>query len=276
MGSTLGHLTMRYALKVVAGATLLFLAAQSRAQAVASDADDYINPDRPGIADGSNVIGGRHFQVETGLQQELRNGGHDRTRFIPTLLRFGIDESWELRAESNVYTWTKTNDASGTTRNDGASPASIGVKYHFLDSGGVQQPSVGAILRIFPASGSGNFRTHHVTGDFRLAADWDFAPEWSLNPNVGVAYYEDSLQRPFTAGLFAATLNYNPSKVLNLFIDTGMQSAESKHGKTSAIYDVGIAYIVGHDIQLDFSVGTGAAGVSPPHPFLSAGISERF
>ena len=42
------------------------------------------------------------------------------------------------------------------------------------------------------------------------------------------------------------------------------------------IYDAGVAYIVGHDIQLDLSVGTGAAGLTPPHPFVSAGISKRF
>jgi hypothetical protein len=254
----------------------LVVASTAFAQDIASDANDYINPDRPGIADGSNVIDGGHFQIESGIQQEERNGGHDRTRFAPTLLRLGLDENWELRAESNVYTWTKSNSSQGIVRNDGAAPASLGVKYHFMNSQGVEQPSLGAILRLFPASGSGDFQTHNVTGDFRLAADWDFAPDWSLNPNVGLARYEDSLQRLFTAGLFAMTLNYNPSKVLNFFVDTGVQSPEARHGKTAAIYDAGVAYIVGHEIQLDFSIGTGASGAAPPHPFVSAGISKRF
>jgi hypothetical protein len=193
----------------------------------------------------------------------------------PLCCVLGLDQNWELRMESNVYTWTKSNIAQGNQLREGASPTSIGVKYHFIESKDLEQPSVGAILRVFPASGSGGFRTHHATGDFRLAADWDFAPQWSLNPNIGVALYEDGLQRIFTAGLFAATLSYSPSKIVNVFVDTGVQSPETKYGKTSAIFDAGIAYIIGHDVQLDISVGVGGAGVTPPHPFLSAGISKR-
>jgi hypothetical protein len=106
--------------------------------------------------------------------------------------------------------------------------------------------------------------------------DWNFVDKWSLNPNVGVAVYEDDTKRSYAAGLFAATLNYNPSKILNFFVDTGLQYAEEKNGRASLIFDVGAAYIIGHDIQIDLSVGTGAAGTKPPHPFLAAGFSKRF
>jgi hypothetical protein len=93
---------------------------------------------------------------------------------------------------------------------------------------------------------------------------------------VGAGVYDDDANHVYTAGLVAATLNYNPSKVLNLFVDTGIQSPERKRGRTSIIYDAGIAYLINRDIQLDFSVGSGGAGKTPPHPFLSAGISKRF
>ena len=109
-----------------------------------------------------------------------------------------------------------------------------------------------------------------------MAADWNFAEKWSLNPNVGVGVYEDQTNRTYTAGLFAATLNFNPSKVLNFFVDTGIQSPEEKNGKTSVIVDAGTAFIIGHDIQLDLSVGTGVTGSTPPHPFIAAGFSKRF
>ena len=85
-----------------------------------------------------------------------------------------------------------------------------------------------------------------------------------LNPNVGVGVYDDDANHVYTAELVAATLNYNPSKVLNLFVDTGIQSPERKLGRTSIIYDAGIAYLINRDIQLDFSVGSGAAGKTPP------------
>ena len=249
------------------------------AWAQAADEDDYINPDRPGIADGSNVVGSGRFQIETGIQQEYRSrdGNKSRTLFLPTLLRIGIDKQFELRIESNAYTWLKSTDATaGTTHTEGAAPASVGLKYHFVDALDEKQPSVGAILRFFPRSGTRDFKTTRATGDFRLVADWDFLPEWSLNPNVGVGIYEDDAQRLYTAGLFATTLSYNPSKKLNFFIDTGVQSPETKHGSTAVVVDLGTAYIVGQNVQLDFSAGSRVEGKTSPRLFLSAGISKRF
>ena len=42
------------------------------AQAARAEDVDYINPDRPGLTDGSNVVGAGYFQIETGMQQEFR------------------------------------------------------------------------------------------------------------------------------------------------------------------------------------------------------------
>lgn len=254
------------------------LAGAAAAQTLEAD-DDYINPDRPGIADGSNVVGAGRIQVEAGFQLEYRNrdGNHARTLFIPTLLRIGLDQNFEFRIESNTYTRMKATDSTlGTTSAEGIAPTSVGLKYHFIDSLGWLQPSVGAIVRFFPQSGTRSFRTIRATGDFRIAADWDFLPHWSLNPNVGVALYEDDSRRHYTAGLLAATLSYNPSKSLNFFIDTGLQSPETKNGRVAVVVDFGTAYLIGPDVQLDFSAGSRVAGKTPPRLFLSAGVSKRF
>ena len=261
-------------------AGLLHIAALAYAEPADDNQNDYINADRPGIADGSNVVGQGRFQIETGIQLERHRHSSDRdvTTFIPTLLRLGISQNLEARMEGETYTWMKRNNSNqGTKLNKGFAPSSLGLKYHFIDPEGVERPSVGAIVRVFPPSGSGSFRTTRTTGDFRLAADWDFAPQWSLNPNIGVAAYQEDPDSPrYVAGLLAATLNYNPSKTFNIFLDMGLQSPESHRGKTSVIFDVGLAYIIGHNTQLDISVGTGATGVTPPRPFISAGISHRF
>lgn len=259
------------------GLFFVFLPAWS-APALAGSEDDYINPDRPGIADGSTTIGLGHFQIETAFQREFRDGGNDRTIFIPTLLRYGFAKKWEVRVEGNTYTWNKHIDPEQgmTTRSHGMAPTSVGLKYNFLDAVGTKLPSLGAIVRVFPRSGSGDLRSTLTTGDFRLAADWNFAEKWSLNPNVGVGIYEDSSNQRYTAGLAAMTLNYNPSKVVNFFVDTGIQTPEEKGGKTSVIVDAGGAYIIGHDIQLDLSIGTAIAGTTGPHPFVAAGFSKRF
>lgn len=259
--------------------TILLITAAVHAEPAKSDNEDYINPDRPGIADGSNVVGEGRLQIESGFQREYRHDVTSRsnTTFIPNLIRFGLSENLEARLESNTYTWMRSRDAAeGLTRDEGFSAASLGFKYHFVDSLGSDRPSVGVIVRVSPPSGAGEFRSIHTTGDFRLAADWDFAPQWSLNPNLGIAFYEDDTRRSYTTGLFAATLNYNPNKQLNLFVDVGAQSREARFGGASAVVDFGFAYIVGRDVQIDFSIGFGIAGKTSPRRFLSAGLSKRF
>ena len=259
-------------------ASILMMPDTATAQTADFGTDDYINPDRPGIADGSNVVGAGRVQIEAGFQVEYRHdsSGHEHRLFVPTLLRFGLDRDWELRVEGNTYSKARSFDTAGISSfNEGLAPTSIGLKYHFLDASGERRPSVGAIIRLYPPSGSGDFKTFHTTGDLRLTADWDFAPKWSLNPNVGVALYEDG-GATYTTELLAATLSWNSSKVFNLFVDTGIQSREGMNAKASVIFDAGTAVILGHNTQLDFSIGTGASGITPPHPFISAGVSRRF
>src|SRR5206468_223838 len=97
----------------------------------------------------------------------------------------------------------------------------------------------------------------------------------SLNPNIGAAMYESDTGT-FGAFLGALTVSFNPTNRLSFFVDGGLQAPEEKQGKTSLILDTGLAYIVNKDLQLDFSVGQGVSGNTPPRPFVSAGISLKF
>lgn len=134
------------------------LGAQSTAIQPAAEDKDLINPDRPGIADGSTVIGRGRFQLEGGFQQEFRHsdGATEHTHFIPTLFRVGLSARWEARFESNTVTQDRVSAPGGVTdRTSGFAPVSFGLKFHIQDSAGVRHPSLGTILRVFPASGSG-------------------------------------------------------------------------------------------------------------------------
>ncbi len=111
--------------------------------------DDLINPDRPGIADGSQTIARGTFQIETGINREQGESS------FPTLLRYGLSKSFEARVESD----------SALTH------PLFGFKVHFADT-----PSLGVIVRA----------GEHHEGDLRLAADINLGEKWSLNPNVGV------------------------------------------------------------------------------------------
>jgi hypothetical protein len=266
------------AVSVQASAQSATQTAQKSTQSKGADDDDLIDADRPGLADGSTVVGPKRVQLESGVQAEFRRNGTERDHalFIPTLLRIGIDKRFEARVESNTYTRSTTFDSDvQTSQTSGIAPVSIGLKYHIEDSKGVTRPSVGAIFRVFPASGTNGFQTDHVTGDLRLVADWDFAPHLSLNPNIGIGRYEDDRGKTFTTALFALTLNFLPSKHLNPFVDMGVQRPEESDGKSFVIFDSGVAYIIGRNVQLDISAGTGVHGNTPPHPFIGFGVSFR-
>jgi hypothetical protein len=237
-------------------------------------ADD-INPDRPGIADGSGVVGAGRLQVEAGLQREFRRDGDDHARltYAPTLLRVGIDEHWEGRIEGNLYGWQRE---TGASRSVGTMPVSLGVKYNFQASDDDGKPGYSVIARLFPRSGSNTFGTHRVTGDVRLVADLPLNDSWLFTPNIGVSTDEDSDKRQYNTALVAATLSYAASKQFNVFLDTGMQSREERHGKAQVMLDTGVAYQLTSDVQIDATVGRGVHGATPPRVYASAGVSVRF
>lgn len=245
------------------------------ATAALAETDEPINADRPGIADGSKVVGHGRLQLEAGAQKEFRRVGgvSDHRTMAPLLLRAGIGQNWEFRLETNSYVVQHSSDG---LREKGGAPVALGAKYQITDPADRTMPSFGVIARFTPPSGSGSFRSRRTSGDLRLAADWDFAPDWSLNPNIGVGRVEDDDGRTFFVRTFAATIGYNPTASLNLFVDAGLQSPETKGGRAAVIVDAGVAYLLTPNMQLDFSAGKGVRGSTSPRRFVSAGISTRF
>lgn len=277
---------MKLACTILSITALLFLtappaAAQAKQPAPTQSAgDDTIQTDRPGIADGSTVIGPGRFQAEVGVQREYRSGARsdERTLYIPTLLRFGIDKRWEARIETNGYSRDRSFAAgAGVSHAEGYSPISVGAKWQFQDANNdTGKPSLGIIGRVFVPSGSSDFRSKRVTSDLRLAADHQLSEKWSLNWNVGMALYEDDAGDTFGAGLAAATISYAVNKRLTTFFDAGMQGPERSLGGVALIVDGGAMYLLGKDTQIDFGIGPGVTGKNVPDLFWTAGVSHRF
>ena len=111
----------------IAATLVIFFSIPATAQSQSGD-EDLINADRPGIADGSTVVGTGAFQIESGVQEEFRRSGNDRehTFFVPTLLRFGLDSRWEVRIEGNTFTRVTTFD-SVDTHTSVFAPVSLGL-----------------------------------------------------------------------------------------------------------------------------------------------------
>jgi hypothetical protein len=246
--------------------------------AVCDDAS--IQADRPGIADGSTVVGASRYQLEAGFQNDLLGHSHSDQQSIttPTLIRLGLSDSLELRIESNGFSNTRvSSDDQSVDKAAGYSPVSAGVKYNFIPaSESNSNLSLGVIGRYFPVSGSGDFRSHHSTGDIRIAVDKEISDLWSFTGNIGAAAYEDDSSREFAAALLAGTITRTLSDKLAIFGDFGFQGPESQNGGGALLVDGGVTYLLTKELQLDFSFGSGLTGVDTSNFFWSAGLSILF
>lgn len=244
------------------------------AAAYGQNDDTRISSDRPGATDSSEVIGPGRWQIETGLRREVGQAGEEPERklAVPTLLRLGLNEKWEARLESDVHAWMRDSDG---TRTQAYAPFYVGFKYRVMEAAG-PVPSLAAIARVAPPSGSKTLRTGQTTGDLRLAADWELSERWSLNPNIGWAIDEDDDGQRFSAALLAVTLEYKLSRALEFFVDAAAKRPEATGAGSAVLYGVGLAYLVSRDLQVDLTVGVRGAGSTVPRSLVAAGFSMRF
>jgi len=234
---------------------------------VEAQSADPISADRPGLADSSTVIAKGALQLESGVEWDKRES--EISAFVPLLFRVGVSKWLEARVEGSAF---DADEAGGHWQN-GIGAWSVGAKaVLFHDKG--RRPQAGIIGRLFPPSGTGAFASELTTGDVRLVADWACGDHWSLNPNIGVGWYEGDSGR-YTAGLFALTLSYEENPKVTWFVDTGGQTPEAEEGPTAVTVDGGVAYITRRNWQLDVSVGTRAHGETPPRPFIGLGLAIR-
>jgi hypothetical protein len=212
-----------------------------------------ISADQPGFANGSSVVGAGTFQVETGAELDHQNGS---TVSLPTLLRYGLSDSFELRLESNTALFSH-GDVD-------LAPVSLGFKLKLR--GGTIPLSV--IASVQPPSGEGMARTSEFEGDLRLVSDIDLGNNLSLTPNAGLSLQEGERPTP----IVATSLQKDIGKATP-FVDF---EAHARPGHPSLALDGGIAWLVGNDTQLDVAGGVGVTGKDFPDWFISAGVSQRF
>ncbi len=228
--------------------SLLFVSLSAFAQQ-----DETIVADRPGLADGAATVGDAVFQVETGLNVDSQG---DEAVTLPTLLRYGFGNRFELRVESDIL-GLHDGDAD-------LAPIAAGFKLR-LTEGAVP---LSLIASVQPPSGEGDFRTDGFETGLRVVSDIDLGNDFSLTPNLGVEKSEDA----DAEAVFALTLEKTLGN-MHPFVD---MEARSGNGDTSAILDAGVAWIVRPHTQLDVSAGFDVAGDAYPDWFIGAGVSRRF
>lgn len=242
--------------------------------AVASDAVSPIATDRPDFVESSFTVGDRVFQVETSVAYERnkRHGSDERTWTTPTLLRYGIGKTFELRLETDAFTRQKI-PSSGTER--GFSDTAVGFKWHTSDEAGAR-PSTAILVHFDLDSGSSAFRRNGVMPSVRGVAEWSLPNAMSFALMGGVMYDKTAQGERFSSGILAATVGKSFTDNFRGFVEIAGQSlTKAKYGGNIVTFDTGLAYLLNKDVQLDVAASFGL-NKNTPNYALTTGISLRF
>ena len=250
----------------------------SLATLAVADDKDQIEPDRPDFVESSKVVGKGRFQIETGIagEHDKTDGLSERTLTTPALLRLGVSDTLELRAESDGRTWYRAGGAGQpAVRAQGYGDLSLGVKWHVLDAQGAR-PSVGLLFDVALDSGSGPFRGEGKRPSARISGDWDLPNDFSLGMMTGVVRERTPMGGRYTSSLLAASLAKGWTDHFQTYVELAAPHiANSAHGGSTLSFDFGGAYLLSDSLQVDTGFARGlnhhTADIS-----WTVGVSARF
>lgn len=239
---------------------------------------DPIATDRPDFVESSNVVGKGAFQVETSVAFERSSAGGQRERAwaTPTLLRFGVGDSFELRAETDGRIALRSAPAGGSPHTErGYGDVALGVKWHALDAAGAL-PSVGVLAHLDLPSGSAPFRGDGVRPSLRMVAEWELPNEMSLGLMPGVMRQRGEDGKLHTAGIFGIVLGKAWTSKMRTFVELAApQFGASALGGNVASLDVGMAYLLTPRLQLDTALTRGLTRAGSDVG-MTVGVSAKF
>jgi len=253
------------------------LAAAALACTLAHAGDDTIATDRPDFVESSDVVGAGRFQVETGLTSDrhAQDGVTVHTLTTPTLFRYGIGETTELRLETDGWTRERTSGSLASVTRSGMSDLSFGIKWHVLE-GKDSTPGVAWLLHVDTATGSQAFRGAGLRPSLRAAIEWDLPEDFSLGVMPGVYVDRNDDGKRFTGGIFAVTLGKEWSPRWHSFLEVaGQQLASKRNGGSVVTLDTGLAFVATPTLQFDVEVSRGLSDAAPDFE-SGVGVSIKF
>lgn len=240
--------------------------------------DDTINPDRPDVAESSQVVGKGRVQLETGLNWDRQRDpdAHVRTLTTPTMLRIGLSRTVELSVSTDGRTIAHASDPATGAHTVGADWAdlAVGAKWHVADQDGAK-PSLGVIATLLLPTGSSALRGAGFRPTLAVPAEWDLGHDWSLAVMPGIGRDSDDAGSRYTYGVLAAAVTRAFGERLRGFAEVATpQIARAAHGGTQLQADAGVSWLVNKDCQLDAMVVRGLHR-NTPELSLAVGISVR-
>ncbi|WP_233151797.1 transporter [Pelomonas sp. KK5] len=238
-----------------------------------AQAEEGIVTDRPDFVESSDVVGRGRWQLETSVAGERDKVDGIRVRGLstPTLLRFGLSDTVELRLETDG----RSRVSAGGMRSSGWSDISIGTKWHIQDGEGTR-PSLAWLLHADLATGSGPFRGQGTRPSLRMSIEWDLPDGYNLGLMPGLYRDRNEDGRRYTGGIMAVTLGRQFGEQVHGFVElAGQQIASARNGGKLLTFDTGVTYLVSDSVQLDSALFFGLNRTSPDLGW-TVGLSMKF
>ncbi|MES2739331.1 MAG: transporter [Pseudomonadota bacterium] len=266
-----GAVTRQVALLCCASALAL-----AGAGALAGEPDKIVT-DRPDFVESSDVVGRGRVQIETSvaLERLREDGGRERTRSTPSLLRVGLGDSLEARLETDGRMVTRSEQGGIGLRQAGYADLALGLKWHVLDAA-AGAPSLGLLLHADLDTGSPAFRGQGVRPSLRLVAEWALPGELALGVMPGLAWENNEAGERYLSGIAGVVLGKTWTPRWRSFVElSAPRIARAADGGSLLSVDMGAAYLLSDSWQVDTAVSRGLRRTTPDWSW-TVGVSAKF
>jgi hypothetical protein len=246
----------------VIGRTVLALAIVTSASARAQ-----IATDRPDFVESGATVGAGRVQLETSVA--VARDGALRSWSTPSLVRVGLGDRLELRAESDLL----VHDRSGGASTSGVADLSLGAKWALADDAG-GGPALAILVHVDLPTGSKAWRGDGVRPSVRAVLEQALPNDFAVGVMPGVLV-DRGVGGRYAAGILGVVLGRSWSERFRSFLELGLeQIARERDGGTMGSWNVGSAFLLDDDTQLDGALAFGATSTSTPFA-LAIGFSRR-
>lgn len=222
--------------------------------------------DRPDQSNTPALVPTGALQIETGVLIEAYDDGGRNYTYNNTLLKFGVNENFEVRLATGYVGVKQTLEE--TSLKTGLAPLAVGIKIKLADQKGFW-PQAALISHVTLRTGADYFNPQSTCTDMTLALAHSFSKKLSVTYNGGIKWNGDS---PEATWLYALSAAYSLSDALSLFVESYGFFPEAH--AVDHRFDAGLTYKVRPRIQLDLSGGMGL-GASALSYFMNTGLSAR-
>ena len=249
--------------------------------AAACHADGRIDTDGPDFVESAESLPKGRFQFESGpaFERSKRDAAVRNSVSMPTLLRYGVAPSIEIRMESDIRSRSTESDRASAARSVEAinSDVSIGLKWHSQDRDierGIA--SVSWIAHLELPVGDHAIARPGIRPSLRAVIGWDLPNGMTAGLMPGMKYDSSEDGRRYVAGILGATVGKWWTENFRTFVElSANQIAHARYGGVLMAWDLGAAYLVAENWQIGgrFAV---AANQNTPSSLLVISLAGRF